>query len=251
MFREKNVVLPSFNDYLFDIKDRFCPFLSPSIESDCNFFSSYDVDSPNLGFRESYAMLFTIAVIHTEVLRSIRRNQPNRRANLFCENVIFNFKTHDDEYVKDRLTWIHWYLKLIYSETDIVFGKFYVNENSQSKNGHIIPNSPLNFISIRSTIRNIDFRFFHKVPELLEDYQNKNDKGQDVIKPFFIHSEKLLKFLEPVDKVSKKTLLDLVYNTLNFRRFFDDMLLWALEREKVLGLKKQFTKNKFFTSKTP
>lgn len=181
MFRD---FLRSYHDeglksYFEDIGNRFCPFLLPSIKLDALYFSEYEFNDVEFGYQEQ---LFYVGVIHSEILRIIRRNEviPKKKL-LLSENIIVNLVGSTNVSGKELFNWPHWMLKSLYSNTGILFGKFWIGEEDRSeKSGLAIPPPIRNILTIRTALMPTDERFFSLSAGLLKECNVEKDLGQNV-----------------------------------------------------------------------
>lgn len=182
IFRNKEPLCPNndLSEYLSTIGDKFCPFLNPSLLRGCTLFTVYEF--PNLETRELQERIFYLGYLHTELLRMARRDtiQVSEKI-LLCENLIFRFANENTINGKEILDWPHWALKLLYTKTGILFGKFWKGEKELSTSGVPIPKPPYHLLSIRSGVKERDTHFFKKARFLLEDFINATDTGRSVL----------------------------------------------------------------------
>jgi hypothetical protein len=157
------------------------------VEEGVILFSRHELIPGSLEHLE--AQVFYLGLIHTELFRKHRRKQQTVKGwTLSCENVIF----HDPTLVgKGRvlLDWPHWLLKALYTKTGVMFGKFWEGEESTSRDGRPIPPPPCDFLSIRSSVKPLDGRFFSLAPQLTDEYINSVDAGNDVLGEVEIRGE--------------------------------------------------------------
>lgn len=171
--------LPGLSAYLGEIAGGFCPFIEPSAKEGVTLFSRYELAPSSL--ENLQAQAFYLGVIHTELFRKNRRKQRTVKGwTLSCENVIF----HDSAFVgkgRELLDWPHWLLKALYTKVGVMFGKFWEREESTSRDGRSIPPPPCDFLSIRSSVKPLDGRFFSLAPQLTDEYISSVDTGADIL----------------------------------------------------------------------
>ena len=185
MFRSPKIFhLPKFSRYLEKIGNNFCPFVTPADEESLLLFSEYDLEKKQT-MKDRQKMIFYAGILHTELLRKDRKRQKTTRAHdLLCENLIFHLNLGMEIDGRELFSWPHWYLKVIYTRTSILYGKFWKNEKLVSKSGLEIPPPPNHFLSIRSAVKPTDKRFFLVAPQLTEDYLSSCDAGERVLGSF-------------------------------------------------------------------
>lgn len=89
-----------------------------------------------------------------------------------------------EKLVKKTLADTNWRLMtdgIHYTEVGVLFGKFWLGEEEDSKAGIPIPPPPYHILSIRSAIIKRDPKFFQKAPGLLGDLLESDDDGRDVM----------------------------------------------------------------------
>ena len=178
--------LPGLGAYLGEIAGGFCPFLGPSMEEGVTLFSRHELTLGSLDHLQ--AEVFYLGLIHTELFRKHRRKQQTVRGwTLSCENVIFNNPAGQGG--RALLDWPHWLLKALYTKVGVMFGKFWEGEESTSRDGRLIPPPPCDFLSIRSSVKPLDGRFFSLAPQLADEYISSIDTGNDVLEEAGIHGE--------------------------------------------------------------
>lgn len=237
MFRSKDITnIEVVDEYLLNISKNHCPFISPSVENKVMNFSIYSIS--NCSFDDIQKFIFYTGLIHTYAFRSDRSKQlKHKESLLFCENIIYNI---DKEVNGESLfSYPHWFLKLLFTEKSILFGKFWKGEAAKNKNDVEILIPPIHLLSIRSAIKPIDSRFFAFTPELNEFYINSEDDKQGVLN--FINKQSLKKIIQEME--------DLNYNYKNkdgFHRIINKMMdselyleiaNWASGLEQELGIK--------------
>ncbi len=161
-----------------------CPFLAPAHQSGLvSFFRC----SLNAGTVEAAQEALTLAlVVHTEHFRERRRRATGRTAALLCDNVVVLLPNLRRNQHKAVLELPHWYCKVMYTSDAILFGKFWTGERDIAKDGSPLPIPPLTFVSLRSAVRTLDGRFFHRAGELRPDFDTAAPSEQS---PLMTHAE--------------------------------------------------------------
>jgi hypothetical protein len=126
--------------------------------------------------------IFYLGYLHTELLRAKRvESSSSIEKLLLCENLIFRFDAEDTVDGMAMMEWPHWALKLLYTKTGVLFGKFWKGEREVSRSGVPIPPPPYHLLSIRSGIKERDAAFFKKAQFLLEDFTAALDTGVSIV----------------------------------------------------------------------
>tara|TARA_Y100001960_G_C14776107_1_gene883243 strand:+ start:2863 stop:3528 length:666 start_codon:yes stop_codon:yes gene_type:complete len=156
-------------NYLDKVANSYCPFISPSIKSNLLYFSHYDL-SDETDENRVVKLALLISYVHAEYFIYNRKNISGIDKILYNENISFTFNDILAIKEKDILSWVHWCLKANYTKNSMLFGKFTKNTQEFNKDNIEIPPSPINFISIRSSIKSKDIKFFNKAPQLVDDF---------------------------------------------------------------------------------
>jgi hypothetical protein len=183
------------NEYLNDIALGFCPFLRPAIDKGLCKFVTYDIASHSLEGAQEF--LFCAGLVHTDHMRATRRDL-GKLSYLYCENVILATSDQVSKVGKDLFAWPHWCLKTLYTKSSVLYGKFWIGEKDNSKDGRPIPEPVQHFLSVRSAIKAKDARFFEKAVELKNDFEQGEDTGEDP----------LADILEPAQHEKVRAVLD-------------------------------------------
>ena len=170
--------IEGLKEYIDSIAGKFCPFIRPSTRAQSMRTSVYELSG--VGDRVELSM-FYLGLLHTEILRRTRFQAPPRRAVLACENLIFRFDGEDQVDGESLFAWPHWLLKTRYTNVGVMFGKFWLGEEADSRLGQPIPAPPYHILSIRSAVIKRDPQFFHKAPGLLGDLLTSDDDGRDIM----------------------------------------------------------------------
>jgi len=170
--------IEGLREYIDSIAGKFCPFIRPSTRAQSMRTSIYELSGVEDQIEPS---MFYLGLLHTEILRRVRFLTPPHRAVLACENLIFRFDGEDQVDGKALFAWPHWLLKTRYTNVGIMFGKFWLGEEADSRLGQPIPAPPYHLLSIRSAVIKRDPQFFRKAPGLLGDLLTSNDDGRDII----------------------------------------------------------------------
>lgn len=177
--------LEELPDYARQIGSSFCPFVEPALSKGLLRFSHYRLAEQPMP--ELQKKIFYLGYLHTELLRMARASAASSVEKiLMSENLIFSL---DGEYAidgKEMMDWPHWALKLLYTKTGVLFGKFWKGEKGISKHGNPIPPPPYHLLSIRSGIKSRDAQFFKKAEFLLEDFVSAADDGLPVLEERYI-----------------------------------------------------------------
>lgn len=177
MYRISSNYSKELEQYLENISQNHCPYISKSRRNNSLYFSLFNFENEKL----NEELFFYIAILFVEGFRLER----GRNNDLFyCENIII--KCNNLNIIEQELIflWVHSNLKALYTEKGILFGKFWPNEISIDKNGKEIQPPPYLLLSIRSKISNIDQRFFEKSKPLLADFFNSIDDNKFVLEYF-------------------------------------------------------------------
>jgi hypothetical protein len=237
MFRNQDISSHLIaQEYINSVSSNHCPFIIPSIKNEVMYFSEYSLG--NLTFENLQKYIFYTGLIHTYAFRlnRITENEHKKRL-LFCENIIFKIEENIDG--EKLFAFPHWYLKLLFTEKSILFGKFWKGETATNKNGIDITVPPFHLLSIRSAIKPIDKRFFTLTPELEEFYLNSEDDNQNV---FHFIKEKVAKNIlvemSNLDYNSKdnKYVLSFIDKLMDSELYFE-IAKWAAKLENNMGIK--------------
>ncbi|EOO08756.1 hypothetical protein [Bacillus cereus] len=173
----------NFSKYSLEISDKFCPYLKPAEKNNVLHLTEYKLSGNHM--EELQEEIFYYGVIHTEELRRFRQNNKNSpKGILICENLKFISPPMFNEIDGEELfSWPHWLLKILYTKSGVMFGKFWIGEKTISRSGDKIPEPPCHFLSIRSVIKERDPYFFSKAPELLPQLIHSIDNGENVHTP--------------------------------------------------------------------
>lgn len=166
----------SFNSYIGEIADKFCPYISPSEKNDLIKYTLVGLESSNK--EEAESTIFFAAYLLTLLFRQRRSSSAN--PFLVCENLVFKLPKSIESEVEEMISWPHWILKSSFTEVGVMFGKFWKNEDGTSRKGRDIDKPTESFISIRSAIKSIDPYFFSKAPELIDVLKKSYDDGKRV-----------------------------------------------------------------------
>jgi hypothetical protein len=235
MFRDflRNSNDEKLRAYFEDIGKRFCPFLIPAIKADALIFSEYNLAGSK---KELQEQLFYYGVIHTEILRVIRRRETvHKHKLLLSENVIANLLDSTSISGEDLFEWPHWVLKCLYSGVGILFGKFWIGEKDVSqKTGLSIPSPIKNILTIRSALMPTDERFFSLSAQLLSECNVEKDIEQNVFSPLTLSAIDREAIVAVLSKLQSTTWDASVINEIKSR--FEKIHLY----EKSIDWSKQF-----------
>ncbi len=182
--RSESAALHGFVD---DISSQFCPFIAPAQKHQVLSFSDYTADElADAGRGDVTAGLLYLGIVHTERLRrrrtALRSSGQFTAASLICDNiVVLGSETASWRAAKDLVDWPHYLLKSVYSESELMFGKFWTEEVSTSLDGRTIPTTPATFLSIRSAVRLRDPELLREQAEFAAVIREASDDGQDVL----------------------------------------------------------------------
>ena len=220
--------LPVVSEYLSAIS-RFCPLSKVSDDKGLLLFSSYNLSKhDNLAKEE---MILAISLLHAEILRKERLIN-ERNGNYLSENIIFESIDGIPEY---SLDYAHWFLKLLYTEDSLLFGKFEKDYQEYTRKGDAIPVSPVNMITMRSaTSYENEKHFFSATPPLLELLKTSKPSDRDILgKNGFPSESKLIDSLisEPLTlecvELGAKQLVELP--------LYDSAMNWIKKKEQEYG----------------
>ena len=179
-----------FSTYAAEVSRKHCPFIKPAEAQDTIFVTRYHLNTQTRESAEQEA--FYRLVVHTELLRHLRKISSSKTRHLFCENVSFILpKALLPETSKRFFGWPHWTLKVLYTKVELAFGDFWLGETESDKRNEPIPSPPEFFISIRSSVKRVDKQFFMQHPPLLEQYQSSVDDDRNIADEFGIDKEDL------------------------------------------------------------
>jgi len=168
-----------FSEYATEIGRQFCPYIIPALEQNILSVHSYRIDVDDLYVAQEE--LFYLGIIHTEMFRKLRRDGKGGVRHCLCDNVIVDFSADLSSRVAEVMSWPHWLLKILYLQTNVMYGKFWRGQTQKDKLGRDIPSPPFNFLSIRTGIPPIDIeRFFAETPYLRGVLAEGADDGEDV-----------------------------------------------------------------------
>jgi hypothetical protein len=164
-----------YEKYLVEIAQNHCPFLEPSRKENKMAHSHYIFQS-RLPIQE----MLSLAILHTELSKTDSLN--NNLGYLTCENLLFDSSCDiTQETWKWMFDWVHWFMKVLYTDSGWVFGKFWKGEKILDKNQKEIISPPVNLFSIRKGIhpeyskKSNDLRFFElKSPELKKYFLDRD-----------------------------------------------------------------------------
>lgn len=174
----------SFLGYCRDEMSLHCPYISASLHEGLLFASPYSLDELRELSQTGDAAetLFFVLLGHVEVFRNQRRQLSRRSSCLLCDNVIVNTGSElTSETTKALLGWPHWLLKCLYSERNIMFGKFWRGESLVTVHDISILPPIHTFVSIRTAIMDRDLVFIEDQPEI----SARLTSGSDHIDPEF------------------------------------------------------------------
>lgn len=178
MYRESELEDKEWKSYLNSIKSSFCPYLRKSSQLGLTKYTEYDL----IGLGDWEELSFSYALIHSEILRRNRQKESGTKKILMCENLLFKVGEKDIVQREMFFQWTHWALKTLYTEKGLLFGKFWPEEQIHSIGGDLIPDPPLIFLSIRSTVGDADAKFFDIAPKLMDSHKSATDDNESVFK---------------------------------------------------------------------
>lgn len=168
MFRQTHSHPEHWRSYLSSIQRDHCPYVAKSLRNEVLTISEYslaDVKNP-----EEYA--FALGVVHAEILLAVRsRAFTEEIGKLTCENISFADINLEPVQQEHFFQWMHWGLKLRYTDFGIVFGKFWPAERFIGHRGKPVPSPPQMLLSVRSTIGERDAKFFNISPTLADRHK--------------------------------------------------------------------------------
>lgn len=150
----------SFSQYL-QRTEPHCPFLLESVQRRLCFRTTYVV--PTFKSEEFERLAFFESLSQVALFKERRNFLSGDDQKMYCENLLFEaIETVSCERI---VPWVHWILKLFYTEEKIIFGDFWKGEVGYSKRSKRLPVPPLHFLSIRS-LHSRDKRFFSDTRDL-------------------------------------------------------------------------------------
>lgn len=175
MFRAQDLSADSLlESYCERVGSGFCPYLIPARRAATVWFSAYHLGES----QPVHEYIFYLGLLHTELLRRERAHQPREALRrLYCENVIFRFPKEEDVDGRELFAWPHWLLKILYTQADLLFGKFWLGEEEYTRDSRQVPVPPRHLLSIRSAVKPLDTRFFGRAPQLLAEHQSVHNEG--------------------------------------------------------------------------
>lgn len=226
--------LPELPEYCTALEE-FCPFIAPAQENKILYFSEYSLLGDDITFLQK--QMFNIGLLHTEILRSGRAGQTTTQAKaLFCENVLFHISDSVQIEGSNLFSWPHWFLKLLYTEVGVLFGKFWKGEQAKSRDGKDIPAPPYHLLSIRSAIKPIDGRFFTKAPELTLEYSLSSDEGKSIIEK--IADDSTRNIIGRIEKLDFQTVdrseFESIIKEMNETTLYESVRNWSQLKESSL-----------------
>lgn len=177
----------ALRDFLDQVSANFCPYIEPACEHDVLSFSEYTTDELTAtGRGDIRAGLLYTGIVITERLRRrramLRRDGHVAASQMICDNiVVLGTDNAPGQSAKNVVDWPHYLLKSIYSETALMFGKFWTNEEGLSRDERAIPIVPITFLSIRAAIRPRDPKLLRRQTVFAAMIQEASDVGQDVL----------------------------------------------------------------------
>lgn len=233
MFRRNEPGDAALDAYCKEIGEEFCPYLLPALKRDCVLFSLYQLEE---GDEEKLSeTVFYLALIHTELLRAARRAISDLSAReLLCENVLV---TAQAARKADILAWPHWLLKLLYTKSKLMFGKFRPGAAEPARSGVSLPLPPYFLLSVRSAIPDRDKTFFTKAPQLSPVLLSAADSSDQPIRNAVCHDRsKVLDSLEELspETITQEKVLALV-SSLRSDHIYGQVKQWARDEETRLG----------------
>lgn len=236
MFRQLDITnRKDITDYTIDIGVNFCPFLSPSIDNGVMYFSEYKIE--DLTLEEIQKFIFYTGFVHTCIFRNYRIQETiHKRKLLYSENIVYSLKKEIDG--EKAFAFPHWFLKILFTEKSILFGKFWKGESIKSREGINITIPPVHFLSIRSAIKPTDKRFFTITPELTQYYLNSEDDNKSIMT--FVDDPYLKNIVCEIENldiacINRERVLLLVGRLMDLQ-FYNIIAKWCSEVEKSLGL---------------
>lgn len=155
----------------------FCPFIVPSANQRLLLARTLNIPSCVL---DAERILFGELVVETESFRRHRARLSATARHLLCYNLVVNWTDKSAPAMHELLAWPTYVAKLLYTSKAIMFGSFPERERTKTRNGALIPEPPVSFISIRSKVAGLDVRFFDKNPNLLAPHVDGVDDLENV-----------------------------------------------------------------------
>ncbi len=203
-----SVELTSTSDfalYCQRIGSAFCPYLIPSMENKSLY--SIEIDLTNIDERLMSAYVYIWALKYTNIFKKMRLPCVQNECILLCINVIFIFPNTISGKEENYLSWAHWILKTQFSIDGIMFGKFWKNEETYSRDKRLIYPPEHNFISIRNVIIDKDFNLLSSeqtkiIEDLKKSISNPNCNNYD---NYDIENMSQDEIIEVFEKAKKKS----------------------------------------------
>lgn len=172
VFRTTKLEDANWRHYVGVIAEDHCPFLARGMAIGSVTFSFYEIDERS----DWEEFCFALGVVHAELVRSERITRcSSPLAKLTCENLLFSPKRRLGSEQELFFQWLHWGLKVIYTEAGLVFGKFWPDEIFVGRAGGIVQNPPEMMLSIRSTVGQKDAQFFDISPTLADKHSHSHE----------------------------------------------------------------------------
>lgn len=219
--------------YIGNIGTEHCPFIFPSSKVNLLLFSHHKYNKP----ASSIALIehfFYVLLLHTEIFRKHRKSLEENKI-LLCDNIIIEY---DKKIIENKIlfNWIHWFLKIIYTEKGVGFGKFWKGEKILSKEGKSIIPPPINLFSIRSLLKPQDLKFFIKTEYLKNYFLSSDDDGSGIFDKIISNNEDAVFFDENISSVKNKKEFDDLIVELKLKNIFDECLKLIIIQEDKLKL---------------
>ncbi len=138
----------AFELYCREIGELFCPYLLPSIRSNCCYYAT--IDLRHLKPKAVRAYVYTTSVQYSSIFLNMRDELNEKEKQLLCINVVYELPEYMKGSERSCLDWPHWMLKTEFSKHGVMFGKFWKHEQTNSRDGRVINIPSHNFISIRT-----------------------------------------------------------------------------------------------------
>ena len=176
-------MVKEFYDYAEKLYS-YCPYLKKSKSKDL-------LDSKRVIFYsekddEYSKKIFYECLIETERFRIKRRTLDMKDCPYYSLNIVFDSKFEKNYKWEEMMSWPHYMLKYLYSKEQIMFGKFWKGEKTKSRiTNKIIPESNINFISIRTAIKERDPKLLFESIEIKKIIESSYMSTRDVNFDYF------------------------------------------------------------------
>lgn len=170
----------SFLNYMKKTYD-FCPYLENSHNR--NLVKVNSIILTNKTPEQLSEELFYIFLESVEIFRLNRSRIEKKLIPFYTLNIVFDVESDTNYNWEEIISWPHYMMKYLYSKEQIMFGKFWKDEMTKSKfkEGNI-PVPDINFLSVRTAVKNKDPQLLSKSKKLATEIENSSITNKSVIK---------------------------------------------------------------------